>query len=278
MSIAINRKIPITTKCSLLFGGFFNQFGWLFFGFGLIFFWVFAMNTDLSFLHFTGKIITVEGIATDSFETGASENDISVFENHYKFTTTEEDEFESFSYSTGRNIQIGKTVTIEYPEGKPQYSRIKGMRRHTFGPAALLVVIFPLVGLAFIFLGIRKSMRAIRLFKNGELTKGKLISKVPTNTQINEQTVYKLTFRFKDKLGNEFSVSEKTHLPDLLEDEKEESLLYLQNNPDYAIMLDTLPSSPSINEEGDIKSSPFIKSLLPIIIPLITILGHVHTL
>ena len=60
-------------------------------------------------------------------------------------------------------------------------------------------------------------MRAIRLFKNGELTKGKLILKVPTNTKINEQTVYKLTFRFKDKLGNEFSVSDKTHLPDLLE-------------------------------------------------------------
>ena len=114
-------------------------------------------------------------------------------------------------------------------------------------------------------------MRAIRLFKKGVLTKGKLISKVSTESRFNERIVYELTFRFKDKLGNEYDVSEKTRFPALLEDDKEESLLYLPDNPDYAIMLDTLPSSPSINREGNIESSP---SLLTLIIPLITISGH----
>lgn len=274
MSIATNRTIPITTKWSILFGGFLNQFGWSFFGFGLIFFWVFAMNADLSCLHFTGKIITVEGIATDSFETRASENDIPVFENHYTFTTQEEVEFEDVSYSTGRALHSGETITIEYPEGKPQYARIKGMRRQIFGPAVLFVVIFPVIGLAFLSVGMKKSLRAIRLFEHGELTTGKLISKVPTQTRINKQTVYKLTFRFTDHLGHECDVSEKTHVPHLLEDETEESLLYLPTNPKYAIMLDSLPSSPSINEEGNIEALPVITSLFRIMIPLMTLVGH----
>ncbi len=272
MNSAINRDIEFFTKCGVFFGGFQNQLGWFFFGFGLIFFWIFGMNADLSFLRYTGNTITVQGIATDSIETRFSENETPIFENHYKFTTKEGIEFEEFSYSTGQDIQIGKTITVEYPEGKPEYSRIVGMKREIFGTVALFVVIFPIIGLVYIFSNIKKSLRGIKLLKYGRLTKGKLISKTPTNTRINGQTVYKLTFHFQDALGNKFFVSEKTHLLHLLEDTPEKRLLYLQSNPNCATMLDTLPTAPLIDETGNVKSLSI--KLFPILIPLAIIVGH----
>ncbi len=274
MSIVINRNIPVNTKYSILFGGLRLQIGWLFFSIGLCFFWGVALNADISFLYFTGNIITVEGIATDSFETNVSYDETPVYENHYKFTTKEGAEFEDFSYYQGQYIKTGETITIEYPEGKPQYSRIKGMRRQAFGPVALFVVIIPMFGLLIIFFCIKKYLHVIRLLKNGELTKGKLISKVPTNIKVDEQTVYKLKFSFKDKTGNKFNVSEKTHQTHFLEDDDEESLLYMPDNPEYAILIDSLPKYLSFDEKGNIQSISIFKLLPLLILPLLTLVGH----
>jgi hypothetical protein len=272
--IDINRFIPVTTKWGVLFGGFMNQFGWAFFGFGLIFFWIFAMNADLSFLHFSGEIITVEGKVTNSSKTGASVNEIPVYEVHYTFGNGDADAYNGISYSTGRALQSGETVSIEYPEGKPRYSRIKGMRRQLFGPVILFVLIFPVIGLVFIFYGMKKSLQAIRLLQYGRLAKGTLISKVPTRTSINNQIVYNVMFRFTDHLGREWDVSAKTHLPHLLEDEAEERLLYFPANPKNAVMLDSLPSAGLINDDDRIKELPLKPSLARLIIPLVTIVGH----
>lgn len=274
MSVATYRKIPLSTKCSILFGGFANQFGWAFFGFGMIFFWGFALNSDLSFLYFTGEVITVEGTATRSTEVDASEGNVTVIENRYKFKTEDGIEFEGISYATGQSIQIGQPVTIEYPEGKPQYSRIKGMRRQIFHAVAIWVVLFPLVGLMFMLFGLKRSIRAIRLLKYGEMTKGKLISKVRTNTKINGRPLYKMKFRYKDYMGNEFELTEKTTTPYVLEDQGEERLLYSRHKPAYAAMLDSLPSSASINAHGKIEPSPLIRVIFLMFLPLLTIVGH----
>jgi len=274
MNIAKSRYIPITTKLSIFFGGFFNQFGWFFFGFGLIFVWVFVLNADLSFPRFSNSIVTVEGVITNKVKSGASENHRHIFEYHYKFKTLQELEVEGISYSKRRAVNIGDKVAIQYPEGEPEHSRIQGMRKQTFGASVLFVVIFPAVGLVFMVVGLRKALKALKLLQYGRLTTGKLISKVPTNVRINRRTVYKLTFQFTDHLGREHSASEKTHLPHLLEDNGEEQLLYSAKNPGYAVMLDSLPSSPAIAKSGDVQAASFIKALLLLLIPLATLVGH----
>ncbi|MEE4376898.1 MAG: DUF3592 domain-containing protein [Candidatus Competibacteraceae bacterium] len=266
--------MPLTTRICILIGGFFNQFGWVFFGFGLIFVWVFALNADVSFPRFSNNIVTTEGIITNKIRSSASENDRRIFEYHYKFLTPQELEFEGVSYSTRRTTIVGDQVAIEYAEGNPENSKIKGMRKQTFGPFVLFVIIFPLAGLVFIIIGLKKSLKALKLLRYGRISTGKLISKVPTNVRINKRTVYELTFQFKDHLGREHTASEKTHLPHLLEDNGEEQLLYLAENPSYAVMLDSLPSSPKIDRRGDIQATSFIKSLLLLVIPLATLIGH----
>ena len=40
------RAIPGVTRRKLLFGGVYNQMGWFFAGFGLIFFWIFGLDSE----------------------------------------------------------------------------------------------------------------------------------------------------------------------------------------------------------------------------------------
>ena len=268
------RHLPATSSFVVLMGTGMGQLGWLLLGFGGIFFWGFAMNADLSALHFRGEIVTVEGVATNLYGTGASVNDNEVFENHFRFTTPEGTEFESFSYTTGGGMEAGETVRIEYPAGKPGYSRIVGMRRQLFGPAVLLVTLLPAVGLIFLLVSIRRSLRAIGLLQGGELTTAKLVSKDPTNVKVNDRMVYKLTFAYVDQAGKRFEVIEKTHQTAELEDEEAERVLYQRDNPSNAVLLDALPASLHIDAQGKIEALPLYKTIGVAILPLLTIVGH----
>jgi hypothetical protein len=256
---------------SILFGGLFNLSGWVILGFSLMFVGAFVMNADLSFMHFRGEVVTVEGIVTASFDTGASVNERPVFKHHYTFTTHKEVTYRGISYSTGGDLPEGDTVTVEYPEGKPHYSRIRGMRRKEFGPAVLIILLLPAIGLTLIAIGLKKALRILRLLRHGQLTTGTLMSKVPTNVQVNKQPVYKLTFRFTDHLGHEYNVSANTHKPHRLEDEREEQLVYSTHNPTDAIMLNALPASPAIHEDGTMEASPELQSLICLIIAVMVI-------
>lgn len=232
------------------------------------------MNADLSFDIDGSEMKSVEGIATGFVELDASEGDVPVFENYYTFKSDAGMEYEGVSYATGQRVLKGDALIIEYPPGKPQHSRIKGMRRKTFSPLVTFVVIFPLVGLVFIFLGLKRSVRALKLLRRGILTKGVLISKTRTNTRINGRVVYKMSFRYKDNQGTEYIRTEKTPNPYFLKDQKEEKLLYLRSRPSYAIMLDALPASAVLNNYDLIESQPLLRVIFLMFIPAATIFGH----
>ena len=91
---------------------------------------------------------------------------------------------------------------------------------------------------------------------------------------MNNQTVYKLTFEFRTDDGGVYEVVSKTHLPQLLEDEAEEQLVYDPRNPARAVMLDNLPGSPDIDELGQILPTSFSRGLLPLILPGLALLIH----
>ncbi len=275
MRSSLNRNIPFTTKCSVIFGGFHNQFGWAFIGFSLMVVWMFVMHADLSFTRYSGNLTIVGGIITGSDKTSSSINDIPVYKYLFKFTTVTEEEFENVSFTTGQNGSTGNKVIIEYPEGKPEYARIKGMRSKMFGPLmTLMIMIFPVAGFIMLFSSLRKSLRVLRLLKYGEMVKGKLILKEPTSTDKNERTIYKYTFSFQDKLGREYEVTEKTHVPDIFEDKVEEQLLYFTSRPEDAMLLGSIHLSPSINQAGQIDSTSLLVLIAVLTLPLAMIIGH----
>jgi hypothetical protein len=116
------------------------------------------------------------------------------------------------------------------------------MRAAPFGIWILLLTsIFPMIGLIFVIISLKKAKRNIYLIQNGIITNGKVIKKEPTNTRINNQTVYKVFFQYKSQDGNIQEAMNKSHITYNLGDEEKEPLVYDCQNPSKAVLLDTLP-------------------------------------
>ncbi len=276
------RPLPLPLRSQLLFGGFMNQFGWFFFGFGMIFARVFAGNADVGAVRFwfaDEKI--VEGTVTAVEETGASEggSDDSpgtpIYRIKYRYAPPEDgQEREGVSYKTGFSSSTGSTVRVEYLPGNPAVSRVEGCRGAMFSMWVLFVLIFPLVGAVFVYFGFRKGIRANYLLSHGKLGWAKLKSEEPTNMRVNNRMVMKLTFEFQAEDGGTHEVVAKTHEPERLKDEGQEAVLYDPQAPSYAVLKDSLPGSPVITSEGQLCAGRPAKGMLVLVIPLLTLVGH----
>ncbi len=141
-------------------------------------------------------------------------------------------------------------------------------------PWCAIVVIFPTVGLCSVLVGLRRGLKAIGLLKRGMPAKGTLVNKEITNTKLNNNTVYKLTFEFTDNNGQTHEAVAKTHQPNLLEDDDLEPLMYDPLNPAHAILIDHLPGSPRINKMGEIRDPGMLASLVTLVLPMVAIIGH----
>lgn len=270
------RHVPPMLALRVMFGGFMNQFGWFFFGFGMIFFWIFGMQADLTGWRFWGDVRETSGVIESRESTNMSENDREVIQYRYSFQDDRGDVYFGDAYSTKARLGSGSKITVEYLPDDPETSRASGMRRKPFSGWVLFVVIFPFIGSVFMMIGMRHGRKGARMLKNGVMTTGTLIGKERTNTKINEQPVYKLTFEFQAENLQNYQVTARTHLPQHLEDEPQERILYAPWNPNEAVVFDDLPGAPLILD-GELViygKGQLIRSILPLIVPGITIFGH----
>lgn len=265
------RRVPLSLQVVNFFNGF-SQIGWIVFGFGMIFFWVFTPNADFSFATFRGSIATANGKVTDVESTGASENDVNVKANHYEFSVAGQ-KYRGTAYSTGDEVTPGEEVTVEYDEDDPERSRIEGMRRAIFGPAVALVNIFPLIGLGLLIPATRTGLKRNRLLREGVLAQGKLIGREPTNMTINNRRVFELHFEFNARDGRRYTAKARTTNSERLEDEATEPLLYDPGDPTRAYVLDEAPARPELESNGDLRGRP-VSALFALIIPLCVIGIH----
>lgn len=276
------RNVPLLVRFRVLFGGALHQFGWALFGFAMIFIWSFTLNADMtSWFRFLGRADTTEGKVFDieetAFSEGGSEDDdgTPVYAFHYSFTGPGGSEYQGVSFHVGRRFNTGQKVTIQYLRAKPKISRIKGTRRGSVGLFGGLVPLFFLSGGLFLLVrGMKKGIKANRLLTLGEQTTGRLKSKEKTDESFNDKSVYKLTFEFNTPEGKTYQAVARTHEIAKLQDEAEEPLLYDPRRPSYAVMLDDLPGGPRIQENGQIRPGPAIKTIKVLIIPLATIIGN----
>lgn len=274
------RSVPLLVRLRVLFGGFESQFGWVFFGFGLIFVWAFTVNADLtSWYRFRGQLDTAQGkvlyCKESGFIEGESEDSLeSTYAIHYSYGGPDGTEYKGVSYITGRQFEQGRKVTIEHPKGKPHISRIKGMRGKPVGLIGLIPPIFVIAGALLVFRAIKKGFKANRLLALGEQTTGRLKLKKKMRESKDGRRVYKLTFEFNTPEGMTYQAMARTHETAKLQDQAEEPLLYDPMRPSYAVMLDDLPGNPRIMEDGTIQAGSASKTVITVIIPLATIIGH----
>jgi len=265
------RHVPLSLRVVNLFNGF-TQFGWVFFGFGMIFFWVFAGNADMSWLTFRGPLARAVGRVTKVEDTNASQNGSRIQANHYEFSVAGT-KVSGKSYGSGSNsVSTGDEVTIEYDEKHPERSRIEGDRLGMFSGWLLFVTIFPLVGVAIIIPSFLSGMKRNRLLRDGILTTGRYKSRRQTNVRINDRPVWELTFEFTARDGRHMECQARTTDTSSLRDEAEEPLLYDPENPERAYMLDEAPSRPKVLN-GELQGR-MVPAMLSLIIPGISIIGH----
>ena len=298
------RQVPALVRARVLFGGLLSQFGWLFVGVGMIFVWVFTARSDLtSWYRFRGDVRQVPGEVLGSDETGFSvgsggrghhRRGASIYAIHYKFTPPGGVERKGVSYATGWEAKHGEKVTVEFPASDPATSRIEGTRRGVLGPVGALALVFPLVGLVIVAIGLRKGRKGVRLLRDGKQAMGKLIAREPTPIRVNRQIVYKFTFEFTAEDGQTYQATARTHEeskfageqpededagdePEGDEDEQPEvvePLLYDPVDPARSALLDGLPGSPRIAEDGRILIANANRALLVLALPAASVLGH----
>lgn len=248
------RRVPLSLRIVNLFNGW-SQIGWGVFGFGMIFFWIFAGNADLSFVTFRNPSGRATGRVTRVESTGASEDHQSISANHYEYSVAGQT-LQGTSYSLGSSASEGQEVTVEYDEDAPQRSRIEGMRRSQFGPVVMIVTIFPAIGLVFLIPGTLTGRKRNHLLREGILTTGKCIDRRPTNVRINRQPVWEVVFEFFDRNGQRRECSARAVDTTRLEDEAAEPLLYDPNDPSRAFVLDETPARPAFDPNGDMQGQP----------------------
>ena len=271
----IPRHIPFTTKLEILFGGLTNRIGWPILGLGMVFFWVFSLESDLMNIRkFSGQLKEAKGRVTMERGTGAIVNGIEVEEYTYQFWTPQ-GLFTGKSFSREQHYNLRNEVDVEYVENKPEFNRIKGLRTAEYGIAVgLLPLIVPFIGFLMIYLGIRGGQQTIKLLRYGKVGYGKLFKKAATGREINDQVVYQMFFEFEASDGNKYHVETNTHEAHLLEDEEVEVLLYNERNPNEAMMFDSMPGEPEADEHGNIKGKGLSVAFGALLVPILAIVGN----
>jgi|Deesub1362A_J573_1020465.scaffolds.fasta_scaffold00938_13 hypothetical protein len=268
------RAVPLSLRIRVLFGGFSNQFGWIFIGFGMIFVWVFALKADISSLAlFLMPSRETPGQVRSAQDIGASENNAPVYEVHYVYVDHLGRQRSGVSYTAG-GVQPGSQVTVQYLTSAPEISRIKGMRRRPFSFWAVFPIIFPLIGLGFVYSGIRHGLKANRLLARGRIAFGRLVSSVPTGARINERPVIRLTYIFKTPDGEEWEATATSHEVEDLTDEAQEPLLYDPDDPSTAVLLDDLPGTTRFDSAGRLMPASPFAAVRVLLLPTITVIGH----
>lgn len=262
------RHVPLSLRIVSIFNPV-VQFGLLFAGFGSIFFWIFATNADLSFITFHGALSRATGYVTSVQKTNAKENRVRVHANHYTYSVAGRS-FSGISYSSGQEVDPGAAVTVEYKADDPSRSRILGMRRNLFGPAVLLVVLFPLIGLLIAGGAIAFGIAQTRRLRTGEIVVGTAISreKTPLRKSRSTSVTYEYTPRDGVKRRRTVSVYDEQ-----LAAENERLLLY---DPAYPEQADVLPATPrsSVDGPAELGGRP-LAALGALIIPIIVIGANV---
>lgn len=276
------RRIPVSVKLASVLASMWSCFGWVFFGFGMIFVWMLTLSADFSAPRFYLGMKTAEGtvlrVESIDFRTGDDDTEEDpVMAYTYRFTDSDGCTQEGVSYSSDADYSAGSRVTVEYLPKKPEVSRVRGMGRAPVSLiAGLLVLLFPVIGLMGILWQVRQGTKAIRLLRNGELALGRLKSKQKTETRVNDEPLYKLVFEFKAADGRTFELITRTCDVKKLEDQRQERLLYDPRNPSYAAMFDSLPGETKIDELGHIQvpQGAWLGLAFLLVVPVLSIIGH----
>jgi hypothetical protein len=170
-------------------------------------------------------------------------NDNPLSEYYYSYSVNQNTLSGSF-LEFAETYNIGKEIRIEYLTEYPEVSRFTGKDRRNYDQIMFLGGIGGLLfGFFFLYPSIRKTRRERKILIAGIPSKGKLIHAEPTNLNVNEQTVYNLTYEYSTGQDKTQVFSVRSHMIRNLSEEHHETIVYDPRKPSSAIIVDTLPGS-----------------------------------
>ena len=237
------RNINLWMKIMIWFSDVLNVIGLTFFLISLPFVFVFGFLSDFSATNFDENDPVIKGVIEEVNSTSSSVNEETVYEYKYIYKP-DGGEYIGVGYGNGVWLEVGDQVDVKYKRNSPEISEVESLRANEF-PAwiMLFIFIFPITGIVMLYFGTKKAINAMRILKYGEIAHGKYISMKATNTKINEQTVYDLTFEFTAKDNKVYQTHAKTHKYQSLQDDEFEKLVYDRDDPENAVLVDVLPRS-----------------------------------
>lgn len=279
------RSLPLQAIVTLALGHPAHLIGWGVFCFSMIFWWNFGAESDwITVFRFAAATESTQGRVTELEETNMSEggSDDSpgtpIYRVTFQYREPGGEWLQTHGHTLGRQHTTGEEVEVEYLAKNPRIARIKGARVKPFGPWAALIGLLPIGALFTVLIGLGLGLRNLRVVRRGELVRGRLVDKSPTNTTINNRRVFKLTFEFLDRGGNAHRTSIKTHHPEKLEDDAEELLFYDPAHPEHACARDAMPGGVSVNADGSFRAVGPGRATMALLIPPLCLLPHVLVL
>jgi hypothetical protein len=242
--------IPLKVHIALMLHAVIIPFGVFFFLFGSMFMFLFEIPMGIKYLPLTLGMPTgtTSGHMRSYTITGATENKQPIYRLEYDYTVNGK-KYINTAYETATNQYIVKTddwnpreYPVIYVLSSPELSTIRGMRP-TSVPwfAMLLILIFPTVGLTFIYFGLKGHTTKLRILRNARRATGKVISIKASNIEINHQPLMNVTLLLTNAFGETSEVVVQTLTPSLLTDSPQEALIYNDQNVKETLAIDDQP-------------------------------------
>ncbi len=235
--------VPLRIRILHLFGRTSFIIGFLFTVIGLSFIVYFSTQLNWNIL-FAGKkdLVATSGFITSLNETQYNVNESPLYEYRYRYYDQSQIPYSGFFLEYANLYEPGQEITIEYLRNSPEVSRFAGKDRQNYEQIMFLAGVGGIIiGLLFLYPSSRRTRRERKIIMLGRPAEGKLVYAEPTNTRINEQPVYKLTYEYHTGRETAQKFSIKSHLIRNISEEQTEILIYDPNNPSRAVVVETLP-------------------------------------
>lgn len=247
--------IPLRIRLFLNFGRSSFIIGFLFALIGLAFITYFSFRLNWKILLADkDDFSTTAARVTESVETQYLVNESPLYEYFYIYSVGENSGLSGSFLELSGIYDAGQEIRIEYLVSHPEVSRFTGKDRRNYEKIMFLAGLGGvLIGTFFLYPSIRRTRKERKILIAGIPARGKLIHAEPTNLQVNEQTVYNLTFEYSTGKEQTQVFSTRSHMIRNLSEEHYETIIYDPRNPSSAVIIDTLPGTVSryINKKLD---------------------------
>jgi len=159
------------------------------------------------------------------------------------------------SYACEQPPSIAAALTAEFPRGRPDRARLRGMSRFKDNTSQMPLLLLA-IGIAILVVTTLPGRRALVLLSRGAVANGRLVDRAKTEVAINRQTVYRYTFEFESADGSKHHAVARTSLTHAFHEGRAEQVLYLPDNPDVATLLEHLPLKPRVRDAGTVEPRP----------------------